>query len=92
MSWDAYRNLSAGNINLALLDEIQKQLVTPGGQIDAKHVVVFGYSQGGYLGSATASTARRSSPAPLSSPLEPPRERVHQQGNPEEYPTRSASA
>lgn len=49
VSWDAYRTLGAGNIDLALLEEIQKQLVKPGGQIDTKRVVVFGYSQGGYL-------------------------------------------
>jgi predicted esterase len=49
VSWDAYRTLAGGNIDLALLEEIQKELVKPGGQIDAKRVVVFGYSQGGYL-------------------------------------------
>lgn len=49
VSWDAYRTPSAGNIDLALLEEIQAELVTPGGQIDAKRVIVFGYSQGGYL-------------------------------------------
>jgi polyhydroxybutyrate depolymerase len=50
VDWDAYRDVAGGNIDLALLDEIQARLVKPGGQIDAKHVTVFGYSQGGYLG------------------------------------------
>lgn len=50
VDWDAYRDVAGGNIDLALLDEIRTQLVKPGGQIDPKRVVVFGYSQGGYLG------------------------------------------
>lgn len=73
VSWDAYRTLGEGNIDLALLDELRDQLVTPGGQIDAKRVIVFGYSQGGYLafryGIDEAAKLACASVAAASSPL-----------------------
>ncbi len=73
VSWDAYRDLAAGNIDLALLDAIRSQLVTTGGQIDAKRVVVFGYSQGGYLafryGIDASSTLACTSVVAAASPL-----------------------
>jgi dienelactone hydrolase len=48
IDWDAYRPVSGGNIDVPLLDEIRNQLVATG-SIDVKRIMVFGYSQGGYL-------------------------------------------
>lgn len=48
IDWDGYRSLEQGNIDLALLDAIVKDLVGSG-SIDARRVVSYGYSQGGYL-------------------------------------------
>lgn len=46
VAWDAYNTAAQGNIDLPLLDALRAQLA---GQVDARHVFVFGYSQGGYL-------------------------------------------
>lgn len=48
VDWDAYRPASGGNIDLPLLEAIRSQ-VTGTGSIDLKHVMVYGYSQGGYM-------------------------------------------
>jgi polyhydroxybutyrate depolymerase len=48
IDWDAYRTAAAGNIDLPLLDAIRTQLVASG-SIDVKHVIIYGYSQGGYM-------------------------------------------
>ncbi len=48
VDWDAYRSASSGNIDLPLLDALRTRLVASG-SIDPHHVVVFGYSQGGFL-------------------------------------------
>lgn len=46
LSWDAYNTAAQGNIDLPLLDALRTQLA---GKVDASHVFVIGYSQGGYL-------------------------------------------
>ncbi|MBL8606116.1 MAG: hypothetical protein JNL38_02300 [Myxococcales bacterium] len=48
VDWDAYRTRGDGNIDLALLDALKQKLVASG-SIDEKRVMVYGYSQGGYL-------------------------------------------
>ena len=48
IDWDAYRTVADGNIDLPLLQTLQAQLAGTG-SIDLKHVVVYGYSQGGYM-------------------------------------------
>ena len=48
IDWDAYRSTSQGNIDMPLLDAIRSQLGASG-SIDPKKVLVYGYSQGGYL-------------------------------------------
>lgn len=48
VSWDAYRGVPDGNIDLPLLESLRSELVASG-SVDTQHVVVFGYSQGGYL-------------------------------------------
>lgn len=48
VSWDAYRAVPDGNIDLPLLEALRSELVATG-SIDTQHVVVFGYSQGGYM-------------------------------------------
>ena len=48
ISWDPYRTVAEGNIDLPLLDAIRTELVATG-SIDTKKLVVFGYSQGGYM-------------------------------------------
>jgi poly(3-hydroxybutyrate) depolymerase len=46
VAWDAYNTAAQGNLDLPLLDALRAQLA---GQVDANHVFVIGYSQGGYL-------------------------------------------
>ena len=48
VDWDPYRSVAEGNIDLPLLDAIRTQLVAST-SIDTKKLVVFGYSQGGYM-------------------------------------------
>ena len=48
IDWDAYRPVSGGNIDLPMLDALRTQLVATG-SIDTKRIMVFGYSQGGYM-------------------------------------------
>lgn len=48
VSWDAYRGIPDGNIDLPLLEALRSEL-TASGSVDTQHVVVFGYSQGGYM-------------------------------------------
>jgi poly(3-hydroxybutyrate) depolymerase len=48
VDWDSYRDVGEGNIDLPLLEAIRTQLVAST-SIDPKHVIVFGYSQGGYM-------------------------------------------
>ena len=48
LDWDPYRDASDGNIDLPMLKALQAQLVATT-SIDTKHIVVFGYSQGGYM-------------------------------------------
>ncbi len=55
VDWDPYNSITGSgtivadhNIDLPLLDAIRTQLVASG-SIDVKRVVVYGYSQGGYL-------------------------------------------
>jgi poly(3-hydroxybutyrate) depolymerase len=48
IDWDAYNSAAAGNLDLPFLDQLRTDLVATG-QVDAHHVFVFGYSQGGYL-------------------------------------------
>jgi predicted esterase len=48
VDWDAYRSTANGNIDLPLLDAIKTQLLGSG-SIDVKHVIIYGYSQGGYM-------------------------------------------
>lgn len=48
IDWDAYNSAADGNIDLPLLDQLRTQIVATH-QVDANHVFVFGYSQGGYL-------------------------------------------
>lgn len=48
LDWDAYRTVAQGNIDVPLLDALRTQLVASG-SIDPQRVLVFGYSQGGYL-------------------------------------------
>jgi poly(3-hydroxybutyrate) depolymerase len=48
VDWDAYNSAANGNIDLPFLDQLRTQTVGTG-QVDANHVFVFGYSQGGYL-------------------------------------------
>ncbi len=48
IDWDAYRSVADGNIDLPLLQALQARLVGSG-SIDVKHIVVYGYSQGGYM-------------------------------------------
>ncbi len=48
VDWDPYRTVAGGNIDIPLLDAIRTQLVASG-SIDTKKLVVFGYSQGGYM-------------------------------------------
>jgi poly(3-hydroxybutyrate) depolymerase len=47
VAWDAY-NTGASNIDVALLDALQAELVRSG-SVQQRQVVAFGYSQGGYL-------------------------------------------
>lgn len=47
VDWDPYNDVPA-NIDLPLLDAIDAQLVATG-SIDSKNVLVYGYSQGGFL-------------------------------------------
>jgi polyhydroxybutyrate depolymerase len=48
VDWDAYRPANGGNIDLPLLEAIRTQL-SGSGSIDLKKILVYGYSQGGYL-------------------------------------------
>lgn len=48
VDWDPYRSTADGNIDLPLLDKIRTDLGASS-SIDSKHIVVFGYSQGGYM-------------------------------------------
>ena len=48
VAWDAYNSAADGNLDLPLLDQLRTEIVGTH-QIDAQHVFVFGYSQGGYL-------------------------------------------
>jgi polyhydroxybutyrate depolymerase len=48
VDWDAYRPANGGNIDLPLLDAVRTQLGASS-SIDAHHVMVYGYSQGGYM-------------------------------------------
>ncbi len=48
VDWDAYNSAANGNIDLPFLDQLRTQTVATG-QVDAHHVFVFGYSQGGYM-------------------------------------------
>lgn len=48
IDWDAYNSAADGNIDLPFLDQLRNQIVATH-QVDANHVFVFGYSQGGYL-------------------------------------------
>lgn len=55
IDWDPYNSIqsngaitSADNIDVPLLDAIRKRLVASG-SIQVKHIIVYGYSQGGYL-------------------------------------------
>jgi predicted esterase len=55
VDWDAYNSIAADgsivaehNDDIPLLDAIREQLVASG-SVDASHIVVYGYSQGGYL-------------------------------------------
>lgn len=48
ISWDAYRTVAAGNIDIPLLDAIREELGASS-SIDANKVFTYGYSQGGYL-------------------------------------------
>jgi poly(3-hydroxybutyrate) depolymerase len=48
VDWDAYNSAAGGNLDLSLLDTLRTQIVGTH-QVDAQHVFVFGYSQGGYL-------------------------------------------
>ena len=48
VDWDAYRSAADGNIDLPLLDAIRTEIVGSG-SVDTKKVIVFGYSQGGYM-------------------------------------------
>lgn len=48
IDWDGYNSTAQGNIDVPLLDQLRTQLVATH-QLDAHHVFVFGYSQGGYL-------------------------------------------
>ena len=48
VDWDAYRSVADGNIDLPLLEALRADLGATG-SIDERRVVVFGYSQGGYL-------------------------------------------
>ncbi len=48
IDWDAYNSAASGNIDLPFLDALRTQIVATH-QVDAQHVFVFGYSQGGYL-------------------------------------------
>jgi poly(3-hydroxybutyrate) depolymerase len=48
VSWDAYRAIGDGNIDLPLLEALRSELVASG-SVEAPRVVVFGYSQGGYM-------------------------------------------
>ena len=48
IDWDAYNSVADGNIDLPFLDELRTQIVATN-QVDAHHVFVFGYSQGGYM-------------------------------------------
>ena len=48
VDWDAYRSAADGNIDLPLLDAIRTDIVGSG-SVDTKKLIVFGYSQGGYL-------------------------------------------
>lgn len=48
VDWDPYRSTADGNIDLPLLEAIRTDLGASS-SIDPKHVIVFGYSQGGYM-------------------------------------------
>lgn len=48
LDWDPYRDVSDGNIDLPMLEALRTQL-TASSSVDPKHVIVFGYSQGGYM-------------------------------------------
>lgn len=48
VDWDPYRNAADGNIDLPLLDAIFADLGASS-SVDATKLVVFGYSQGGYM-------------------------------------------
>ena len=48
VDWDPYRNVADGNIDLPLLDAIFADLGASS-SVDATKLVVFGYSQGGYM-------------------------------------------
>ena len=48
VSWDPYRTAANGNVDLPLLDAIVTTLSATT-SIDAKKLIVFGYSQGGYM-------------------------------------------
>ena len=48
VDWDPYRSTGDGNIDLPLLEAIRTG-IGASASIDPKHIVVFGYSQGGYM-------------------------------------------
>lgn len=59
LDWDAYRTAAQGNIDLPLLDALRSELAASS-SIDGQRVLVFGYSQGGYLSFRYGMEAARS--------------------------------
>jgi len=74
VAWDPYRTAAGGNIDLPLLDAIRTELVAST-SVDPKKLVVFGYSQGGYMsfryGMDTAATLSCAGLIGAASPLGP---------------------
>jgi polyhydroxybutyrate depolymerase len=48
IDWDAYRPVAGGNIDEPMLDALRAKLVASG-SIDTHHILLFGYSQGGFM-------------------------------------------
>jgi len=74
VDWDAYRSAADGNIDLPLLDAIRAEMVGSG-SVDTKKLIVFGYSQGGYMsfryGMGTSATLACAGLIGAASPLGP---------------------
>jgi polyhydroxybutyrate depolymerase len=74
VDWDPYRTTAGGNIDLPLLDAIRTELVATT-SINTKKLIVFGYSQGGYMsfryGMDTAATLACAGLIGAASPLGP---------------------